>query len=48
MPEELHKKLKKTAKKRGYGKERTGAYVHGTLHKVEEKAKRGLKRMQHG
>lgn len=34
MPEEQERKLKKTAKKRGYGKERTGAYVYGTLRKM--------------
>jgi len=37
MPKELHEKLKKIAKKRKYGKERAGRYIHGTLHKVEEK-----------
>ena len=31
MPKKLEEKLKRTAKKRGYGKERTGAYVYGAL-----------------
>lgn len=29
MPKTLEKKLKAEAKKRGYGKKRTGAYVYG-------------------
>lgn len=29
MPLKLERKLKATAKKRGYGKKRTGAYVYG-------------------
>lgn len=40
MPEKLHRKLAATAKKRGYSKERTGAYAFGTLHKVEKKLHR--------
>jgi hypothetical protein len=32
MPKALERKLKRTAAKRGYGKERTGAYVYGTLY----------------
>jgi hypothetical protein len=31
MPKELEQKLKKQARARGFGKERTGAYVYGTL-----------------
>ena len=34
MPKALEKKLKKQAKKRGLGKERTNAYVYGTLRKT--------------
>ena len=34
MPKELEEKLKRQAKKKGFGKERTGAYVYGTLQKV--------------
>ncbi len=42
MPKALHRKLKRTAAKRGYGKERTNAYVYGTLYNVEhgKRAKR--------
>ena len=34
MPKELEQKLKRQASKRGYGKERTGAFVYGTLRKT--------------
>ena len=34
MPKEMEKKLKATAKKRGYSKERAGAYVYGTMRKT--------------
>lgn len=34
MPKVLEEKLKRTAKKRKYGKKRTGAYVYGTLRKT--------------
>ena len=34
MPIKVERKLKATAKKRGYGKKRTGAYVYGTLRKL--------------
>lgn len=40
MPIELERKLKRQARKKGFGKERTGAYVYGTLQKVEEKKKK--------
>jgi len=40
MPKELHRKLAKTAKARGYSKERIGRYVYGTLHKVKKKLRR--------
>jgi len=39
MPKKLHRKLKATAKKRGYGKKRTAAYVFGTLNKQQRKKK---------
>ena len=31
MPKALEKKLKKQAHKKGFGKERTNAYVYGTM-----------------
>ncbi|HSE46802.1 MAG TPA: hypothetical protein VLA89_15895 [Gemmatimonadales bacterium] len=34
MPKELEEKLKREAKKKGYSKERTDAYVYGTLRKT--------------
>jgi hypothetical protein len=40
MPEKLKRKLKATARKRGYGEERTGAYVYGTLAKIEKKKRK--------
>lgn len=40
MPEKLKRKLKAQAKKKGFGKERTGAYVYGTLKKMEKKKKK--------
>ena len=33
MPKKLEEKLKRQAKKKGFGEERTGAYVYGTLRK---------------
>jgi len=33
----------KTAKSRGYGEERTGAYVYGTMSKIEEARKHSRK-----
>lgn len=43
MPKALHRKLARTAKKRGYGKERSNAYIYGTLYNVEH-GKRGGKK----
>lgn len=40
MPAKLERKLKRTAKKRGYGKARTGAYVYGTLAKHKKRKSR--------
>ena len=34
MPKVLERKLKARAKKKGFGKKRTGAYVYGTLRKT--------------
>lgn len=34
MPKEVERKLKRTAKKRGYGEERADAYTYGTLRKM--------------
>ena len=34
MPKKMEASLKRTASKRGYGKERTGAYVYGALRKT--------------
>jgi len=43
MPQKAERALKQTAKKRGYGKKRTGAYVYGTLRKLGWKPKRRKK-----
>lgn len=42
MPVELEKKLKKEARKKGLSKERTGAYVYGTMRKTGWKPTRNL------
>ena len=34
MPEEMERKLKAQAKKKGFGKERTARYVYGTMRKA--------------
>lgn len=34
MPKKLERKLFATARKRGYGRKRTRAYVYGTLYKI--------------
>lgn len=36
MPEKMERELKAKAKKMGLGKERTGAYVYGTMQKMEK------------
>ncbi|HXQ32674.1 MAG TPA: hypothetical protein VN843_01505 [Anaerolineales bacterium] len=36
MPDNLHKKLKESAKKLGISKEKQDAYVFGTLDKIEK------------
>ena len=40
MPKKLELKLKREAKKTGFGKKRTGAYVYGTLRKLGWKPRR--------
>lgn len=39
MPKKAEAALKKTAKERGYGKERTDRYVYGTLQNMKKKGK---------
>lgn len=43
MPKKLERKLKKEAKKRGYGEERANAYIYGTLRAAGWKPKRERK-----
>jgi hypothetical protein len=40
MPKKLERRLKATARKRGYGRARTGAYVYGTLAKIKKRRKK--------
>lgn len=40
MPKAMHRALARTAKKRGYGKERTKRYVYGTMAKHKAKKKK--------
>ena len=40
MPAKLEQRLKRQAKKKGYGEKRTGAYVYGTLRKTGWKPKK--------
>jgi hypothetical protein len=37
VPKKLEAKLKKRARKKGYGKRRTDAYVYGTLSKIRKR-----------
>ena len=39
LPKAMERKLKATAKKRGYGKKRAGAFVFGTMRKTGWKPK---------
>ena len=53
MPKALERKLKAQAKKKGFGKERTGAYVFGTLRKTgwkpsTQKRKKSTGRKRYG
>lgn len=41
MPAALHQKLEAIARRRGYGKKRAGAYVYGTMAKVDKGEMRG-------
>jgi hypothetical protein len=40
MPKKLERKLKATARKRGYGRARTGAYVYGTMSRLKRRRKK--------
>jgi len=40
MPKKLERKLKREAKKKGFGRKRTGAYVYGTLRKLGWKSRK--------
>ena len=40
MPKKLEAKLKREARKKGFGKKRAAAYVYGTLAKLKAKRKR--------
>lgn len=44
MPKALERKLKRQAKKKGFGKKRTAAYVYGTLRSTGWKPKRKSKK----
>lgn len=41
MPKEIEQALKKAVKKKSFGKKRAGAYVYGTMAKIEKKMKKG-------
>jgi len=43
MPKKLERKLKKQARKKGFGKKRANAYVYGTLRKTGWKPKKKKK-----
>lgn len=40
MPEEEHRKLKRSAKKAGLTGERKKAYIYGTLHEIKLRRKK--------
>lgn len=40
MPEEEHRKLKRSARKAGLKGERKEAYIYGTLHKIKLRRRR--------
>lgn len=44
MPAALERRLKRAAKKKHLGKERAGAYVYGTINKIEKAKKKKTKR----
>lgn len=39
MPKKLEAKLKRQARRRGFGKKRTNAYVYGTLAKIKNRSR---------
>lgn len=43
MPKSLERKLRRTAKARGYSKERTDRYVYGALANINRRRKEGRK-----
>jgi hypothetical protein len=47
MPKRLEQKLKRIARKRGYSKERTGAYVYGNSVMQEYARKKRARRKRH-
>lgn len=44
MPKALHKKLKKQTKKKGLVGKSADSYTHGTMHNIEKKTKKRLKK----
>jgi hypothetical protein len=40
MPKKLERKLKATARKRGYGREQTNRYVYGTMNRLKRRRKK--------
>jgi hypothetical protein len=44
MPKAMHRALAKTAKKRGYSKERSDRYVYGTMAKKKAASKKRAKK----
>ncbi len=44
MPKKLKAKLKRQAKKKGFGKERTSKYVYGTLENIKKKKRKPKKK----
>lgn len=40
MPKAVERKLKREARKKGFGKKRTNAYVYGTLAKIKKRRRR--------
>lgn len=40
MPKKVEAKLKAEARKKGFGRKRTGAYVYGTLAKIKKKRRK--------
>lgn len=40
MPKDIERKLTREAKKKHMGKKRMGAYVYGTMAKIEKKKKK--------